>query len=98
MAILETPKTDQTEFHKAVHSLKQIFSDSSEYDKIILACFLRSLTIQEIKTTPIESLLIDYDDFLDEFNEKAPEMEAMPVKREFFEYRVNDLKKLLKDV
>ena len=45
MAILETPKTDQTEFDKAVHSLKQIFSDSSEYDKIILACFLRNLTI-----------------------------------------------------
>ena len=97
MAILETPKTDQTEFDKAVHSLKQIFSDS-EYDKIILACFLRSLTIHEVQTTPIEGLLIDYDDFLDVFNEEAPEMEAMPVEREFFEYRVNNLKKLLKDV
>ena len=98
MAILETPKTDQTEFDKAVHSLKQIFSDSSEYDKIILECFLRSLTIHEVQTTPIEGLLIDYNDFLDVFNEEAPEMEAMPAEREFFEYRVNDLKKLLKDV
>lgn len=97
MAVLEFPKPKQSQLDKDVHLLKETIPQDM-YDKMVFECFLLNLSIYEIQTSSTSLLLVEYNDFIDALNEGSPEMAAMPVKRDFFEYRVNDLRELVKNV